>query len=82
MSFAICTAEGVAPAHTPYELHAGSPRLEVSVVAIQGDDGYEITNRYSDGTIGVSNEDRLEAECDDEPMCAEHRTYIDHWEHA
>lgn len=40
------------------------------------------TNRWADGTIGISAEQAVEAEIDDEPRCVEHPDCFVTWDHS
>lgn len=66
-------------AHCPLLLYADSAS-ELPVQAEQGPHGYEVTNRYSDGIVGISEEDRTEAEIDESPACVCCMTPISYWQ--
>jgi hypothetical protein len=56
------------------------PTYTTPVQAEQGPHGYEVTNRYEDGVVGVDDDSRIDAECDDSPICPLCVASIDHWE--
>lgn len=80
MSIAICTGEGKLAEHCPLELRCDSGQ-DVPIIAEQRHGEYVITNRYADGIVGVSDEDMTEAEVDEQPLCGDCGSLIDHWEH-
>ena len=79
MAFAICKTS--AGEHVPAVLLAET-ECETPALAEQTEEGYCVTNRYADGTVGLSERDAECAEADDSPWCAEHREEIDHWHHG
>lgn len=90
MSYAICTSEGRAPAHSPLQLIASALTFledgdilgsEIGIIAEQYHGRYELSNRYADGIIGVSKLDLELASEDEQPLCADCHCLIDHWEH-
>jgi len=66
MSFAVCKTD--AGEHVPSVLLAET-ESETPAIAEQTEGGYEVSNRYADGTVGLSERDRDCAEADDSPWC-------------
>lgn len=75
--------------HLPGVLYADSApgSGHISVLAEQTPEhGYEVTNRYADGTVGVTEEDHSAADLDGEPMAMDvdnlpplTEQFVDHW---
>lgn len=91
MSFAICHGnrgrdrygDEIGP-HCPLELIAGT-RSDDGLEPVQAEQshyGYELTNRYEDGVIGVDDDSAVEAECDESPTCSLCGCEIHHWDHS
>ena len=81
--FAICYHDGIY--HIPKYLQADSTfnhdEDNLGVLAEQNeDDGYIITNRWADGTVGITPYAKECAESDDSPICSIHFDEVNHWE--
>ena len=78
MSRAYCTAGD----HYPEEIIATAFfGTEDRIDVIQDNEGIG-TNRFVDGTIGVPDNVREEAELDEEPVCLEHPDCFITWDHS